>query len=171
MDEGGSMDSVQVVQQLNSNSPYNSPYKNTPLPPKGDRPVHGTGQEDTGQEDTGQEDTGQNSGLFSEPLPKDSKFGDQFSQIYEAYPRKEKRKRAETSFARALKRASFEIILTGVKRYAEARRGENPKYTSLLSSWLNGDEWNDWAAKPAETDWEKNRRLNEELFPGSNVHL
>ncbi|MGY2019369.1 helix-turn-helix domain-containing protein [Nocardia gipuzkoensis] len=66
-----------------------------------------------------------------------------FHEFWSIYPRRVARGQAVKAFAKALKRADLAEILEGARRYAAARKGENPTYTAHPSSWLNGDRWAD----------------------------
>lgn len=64
-------------------------------------------------------------------------------QFWPAYPRRVGKGQALKAFRSARKQADLETILTGVRRYAADRQGENPEYTKHASTWLNGQRWLD----------------------------
>jgi len=65
-----------------------------------------------------------------------------FAEFYRIYPRHEKPREAERAFKQALKRASAEEILNGVRRYADDPNLPTDKtFISHPASWLNGDGW------------------------------
>lgn len=67
-----------------------------------------------------------------------------FEQFYSAYPRKVGRRQAARAFIQALKRNNHpREIVEGARRYAEERKGEEPRYTKHPATWLNGDCWAD----------------------------
>lgn len=66
-----------------------------------------------------------------------------FSAFYEAFPLKKARPKAAEAYARAIKRAMPGTILAAARRYAEARKGEEPKFTAHPATWLNQERWND----------------------------
>lgn len=72
-----------------------------------------------------------------------------FEMFWNAYPRRDGKKRASESFHSALKRASLAKIMSGAMRYADQRRGEPERFTKLASTWLNGDHWHDGAPATA----------------------
>lgn len=66
-----------------------------------------------------------------------------FQPFWEIYPRKVSRVAAVKAYAKALSRASPEILLTGARRYATARANEDPQYTKHAATWLNQECWLD----------------------------
>ena len=63
-----------------------------------------------------------------------------FAQFWDVYPKKDDKRPAQRSFEKALKRATFEVILEGAVRYRDdANRDAN--YTKNPSTWLNADAW------------------------------
>jgi len=67
----------------------------------------------------------------------------EFDQWYRVYPRRSDRGRAEKAFPKARKLASLETLIAGARRYAEAVRGEDQKFTKQPATWLNGKCWLD----------------------------
>jgi hypothetical protein len=61
--------------------------------------------------------------------------------IYEAYPRKGARKDAIRAIIKAFKQADATRLLELTMGYAEARRGQEPKFTPYASTWYNGERW------------------------------
>lgn len=76
-------------------------------------------------------------------LVKTSNEPEGFPAAYDGYPRKVSRKPAAEAYARALTRATPEIILAGVKRYAAAMAGKEAQFVAHFSTWLNQDRWKD----------------------------
>lgn len=72
-----------------------------------------------------------------------------FEIFWGFYPRRQAKGGALRAFRSAVKRAKFEDILAGVKRYAAERKGEDRRYTALPTTWLNQDRWLDEGEKPA----------------------
>ena len=64
-------------------------------------------------------------------------------QFWPIYPRRVGKGQALKAFRAARKQADIETILTGVRRYADERRGENPEFTKHAATWLNGLCWDD----------------------------
>lgn len=75
--------------------------------------------------------------------PTDASIAADFKAWYQAYPKRVDRGRATTAYAKARKKASAEDLLTGARAYAEARRGQDPKFTKQPATWLNAESWLD----------------------------
>ena len=77
------------------------------------------------------------------------KGGGDISQDFEIWwnevPRKVGKGQARKAFKTALKKASLEELLAGIRRYAVAVRGngKEPEYICHPSTWLNGERWLD----------------------------
>jgi len=80
----------------------------------------------------------------------------QFNQFWDEYPKKVDKRVAERSFVKALKRASFDTIMAGVKSYRDDPN-RKPEFTKNPSTWLNADAWeNEALPQPAPTnEWGK----------------
>ena len=65
----------------------------------------------------------------------------EFDQWYEVYPKKAKRPAAERAFAKARKDASFEELMVGARRWAEA--GIEKQFIPYPATWLNNRQWED----------------------------
>lgn len=68
-----------------------------------------------------------------------------FEVFWRAYPRRADKGHARTAYERAIKKATPEVILAAAAAFAMTRIGENPKFTALASTWLNGERWTDEA--------------------------
>jgi hypothetical protein len=80
----------------------------------------------------------------SQRPPKSPKGDDGgFEAFYAAYPRHEGKGHASRAYKTALGKASAEILLAAAQRFRERRVGEDPKFTPLPASWLNGERWTD----------------------------
>jgi len=66
---------------------------------------------------------------------------DLFNEFYAQYPRKIDPRDALKAFKSALKRATFEDIMAGVIRYAEAQKDKEKQYLKYPASWLRADAW------------------------------
>lgn len=66
-----------------------------------------------------------------------------FEEFYEVYPRRSGKDAALRAWRSALKRADPVDVMAGAKRYADARRGQDPKFTKTPAAWLNGGNWMD----------------------------
>lgn len=69
-----------------------------------------------------------------------------FTEFWAAYPRKTAKPNAVKAWAKAIKRADPETILSGLRRY---RFATDPQFIPHPASWLNSDRWADEPA-PAE---------------------
>lgn len=67
---------------------------------------------------------------------------EQFESFWIIYNKKVSRADAEVKFKRALKKDSFENIMSGLDKYVKSR-GEDSKYWKHPSTWLNKECWND----------------------------
>lgn len=63
-----------------------------------------------------------------------------FADFYAAYPRREARRKAEQAWASAIKRASPQAILDGLRRF---RFNPDRRYVPMPATWLNQDRWAD----------------------------
>ena len=89
--------------------------------------------------------------LFIEPedlkmSEKVNEFSKQFKEFYENYPRKQARKKAQTSFCNAVKKGTHPyVIINAVKKYAllVEERNTEKRYIPYPSTWLNQERWQD----------------------------
>lgn len=65
---------------------------------------------------------------------------DGFAEFWDAYPKREAKRRAEQAWRQALKRADADTIMAGLRRF---RWPDDPKFVPLPASWLNADRWAD----------------------------
>jgi hypothetical protein len=72
-----------------------------------------------------------------------------FNEWYEAYPRKDARKRAEKAYELARKKVGKEELLESVQRYIKTK----PAYADwkMPSAWLNDERWTDQGSIPQTT--------------------
>lgn len=70
-----------------------------------------------------------------------------FEEFWEAYPNKIGRPSAEKAFSQAVKRASHDEIMTGVRAYA--LKTDDRQWCSPVR-WLSDDRWKDQPAKPPD---------------------
>jgi hypothetical protein len=68
---------------------------------------------------------------------------DLFAEFYDAYPRKEAKRKAEQAYRSALKRANHDVIMAGLGRF---QFSADKKFIPLPASWLNADRWADEAS-------------------------
>ncbi len=70
-----------------------------------------------------------------------------FEEFWEAYPNKTGRPSAEKAFSQAIKRASLDEIMIGVRTYA--LKTDDRQWCSPVK-WLSDDRWKDQPAKPPD---------------------
>lgn len=73
----------------------------------------------------------------------------QFQEFYQIYPRHVGKAAALKAYGTALKHANHSRIITGVKRYAEERQGEDQQFTKHPGTWLNQRCWEDYLVSEA----------------------
>lgn len=67
-----------------------------------------------------------------------------FDQFWTAYPRRVKKGYARQCYERALKKASHEEIMAGLRTFVIAEPWEGRiQFCPHPSSWLNGEQWDD----------------------------
>ncbi len=79
--------------------------------------------------------------LFEHDIPK-LNIPELSAKLYAMYPRKEGRKDALISIGKALKRASFETLEAGIKKYIEDCTRNRTIYAHP-ATWFNNDRWTD----------------------------
>lgn len=92
-----------------------------------------------------------------------------FDEFWDAYPRKEARRKAVTAYSSALKRADVASIVAGAQRY-RSDPNRDASYTALPTTWLNGDRWADdpLPPRPAEQGNVRQRvRTNTDWMAGT----
>lgn len=83
---------------------------------------------------------------------KDISLESDFAEWYGAYPRHVGQGQAERAYRTALKSADKQTLLAAAQRFAEASRGQDPKFIPHPATWLNGRRWLDVDdAEPATT--------------------
>ena len=80
-----------------------------------------------------------------------SDFVREFEELWNIYPRKVSKAAGLKAYMAAKKRSNYETILAGIRRYAVERKGQDPKFTKHLASWLNADCWMDEPAAISPT--------------------
>ena len=76
---------------------------------------------------------------------------DLFNEFWTAYPRKLDKAKAFRAFKSALKRAKFEDILAGLRRYRNDPN-RDPDFTKYPATWLNSDAWENDYASPVDSE-------------------
>ena len=118
-------------------------HVNTPIAPNG-------GVSDTTPEDseTDNQTEGQ-SALFDAPTEPENNpkrrastgYTDEFEAFWAIYPLKLDERTAFKAFTRALKRVKLDVIMAGVRKYADDPNLPEPRFIKHASTWLNGDGW------------------------------
>lgn len=68
---------------------------------------------------------------------------DRFSEFWDAYPKRVGKGGAEKAFAKAVRVTEADVIISGARRFAERRAGQDPQFTPHPATWLNGKRWED----------------------------
>lgn len=80
-------------------------------------------------------------------------LADDFNDWYAVYPKHTARKLAETNYEKARKKgATAEELLSGARRYAAERKGQDPHFTAGPAPWLNQERWTDDPTHTGEID-------------------
>lgn len=73
---------------------------------------------------------------------------DGFADFWAVWPRKDAKKKAAEAWARAVKKAPAEVILSAARGYAESPHRPERQYVPYGATWLNGEQWNDPLPEP-----------------------
>lgn len=109
------------------------------------RRTHGGLTEDSRQEGKGMEGNREGKTASSNGSavgPAHNPTAELFADFWAVYPRKEGKRKAESAYAAALRRATPEQIRNGAIRYREDPNRE-PSFTAHASTWLARDGWDD----------------------------
>lgn len=78
---------------------------------------------------------------------KEQEYEDMFSQFWEAYPRKQKKKEAHDKFIKKIKKqpALFPKIMKALEQQKNGRQWQKDggQFIPLPTTWINGEQWND----------------------------
>ena len=85
-------------------------------------------------------------------------YTNEFEQFWEIYPWRVGKGSAMKAWAKAIKKATPEIIYEGAERYAKDPN-RDPAFTAHPSTWLNGDRWLD-SPLPSKTPRNGSQRLD-----------
>lgn len=83
-----------------------------------------------------------------------------FDEFWSVVPKRAAKEKARAAYAKARRKADAATILTGIRAYAESRRGEDPQYTAHPASWLNAGRWTDEITKKSGGENGKPDRLS-----------
>lgn len=97
--------------------------------------------------------------------PSQAKRGEnenRFDDFWEAYPRKDDKKKAKTIYDRLAKTVPEQTIIDGARRYA-ADPNRDPAYTKYPTTWLNAGAWDNEPLPPRfnNTETQAARNLRE----------
>jgi len=89
---------------------------------------------------------------------KRSAIENDFDLWWKAYPRRQAKADARKNYERILKNgdATVDEMFEGAVRYADAVKGENPKFTKMAATWLNKGCWTD-EMLPADQSQDRSR--------------
>lgn len=94
---------------------------------------------------------------------KEQEYKGMFSQFWEAYPRKQKKKEAYDKFIKMIKKqpALFPKIMKALEQQKNSRQWQKDggQFIPLPTTWINGEQWNDEIevqppAGPSSSSWE-----------------
>lgn len=77
-------------------------------------------------------------------------YSEDFENLWKAYPKKIDKKQGYKSFNAAIKKHSFEVIMSGVKGYADhiKRNGTETKFVKHASTFFNNECYLEYVEKP-----------------------
>jgi hypothetical protein len=77
-------------------------------------------------------------------IKKENPSDSEFNLFWAIYPRKEAKGAARTAFIKACRKVPFDVIVEGVKRFANDPNRQD-EFTANASTWLNQERWSDEA--------------------------
>ena len=75
-----------------------------------------------------------------------------FEELWKEFPKKADKNAARKAFASALKRSTFEDLLSGATAYRESVKGTEMQWIKNPATWLNADSWQNAIQPSAETE-------------------
>ena len=75
-----------------------------------------------------------------------------FEEFWKEYPKKADKRRAQKSFASAMKRAKFEDLLAGAIAYKRSVKDTDLQWVKNPATWLNADSWENKIEPSAESE-------------------
>jgi hypothetical protein len=75
-----------------------------------------------------------------------------FEDFWNQYPKKADKRRAQKSFASALKRAKFEDLIAGAIAYKSSVKDTDFQFVKNPATWLNADAWENTIKPSAESE-------------------
>lgn len=102
---------------------------------------------------------------IKEPITKDSIVG--FEKFWLACPRRVGKEAARKAYEKARKLVSDEELLTGIRRYAATRAGQDEQYTVHPATWLNQGRWADESGDYLTTNEPRREMTREEQIEAS----
>lgn len=98
-------------------------------------------------------------------------FEDEFERVWSKFPRKVSKAASFKAWIKARSKASFEDIAAPLAEYCLLREGQDQQYTVHLSTWLNGERWNDVQAHAANRKQTSDDQLNSLMAQSSDQQL
>lgn len=76
-----------------------------------------------------------------------------FERFWDAYPKKQGKKAAESAFAKAIKKITLDCMLAALEKHKVSDQWTRDvgKYIPYAATWLNGERWNDELQPAAST--------------------
>ena len=74
-----------------------------------------------------------------------------FDAAWSAYPRKIGKAAARKAWEKATEKVSPDVLSDKLAEYVDSLAGTDPRYTPHLSTWLNGERWQDEIEKPQKS--------------------
>lgn len=67
----------------------------------------------------------------------------QFEEFWKAYPKKSDKAKSKLAYAKAIKKASHELIIQSLFNQKNGNQWGSVQYTPMATTWLNGERWED----------------------------
>ena len=71
-----------------------------------------------------------------------AEIDDEFDLFWTEYPKKADKGKARGAYRVARKKATADELVSGARRYANERAGQDPKFTKHPTTWLTAEAWN-----------------------------
>jgi biotin operon repressor len=67
----------------------------------------------------------------------------QFEEFWKAYPKKSDKAKSKLAYAKAIKKASHELIIHSLINQKNSGQWSSVQFTPMATTWLNGERWED----------------------------
>jgi biotin operon repressor len=67
----------------------------------------------------------------------------QFEEFWKAYPKKSDKAKSKLAYAKAIKKASHELIIQSLTNQKNVGQWGSLQFTPMATTWLNGERWED----------------------------